>query len=140
MLFEVKVNREFGRIVLRTDDSSVKYMFEFVIKETIYNKSGNRIEVPKMIKLYENGKDIKDDEGNYIFIFHYGWASYLLRVFKNYLSVPDYEDLMKLLMAESYRTIPFQELRDYQNSDVLHLLKYNIGLYSCFTSYGASIL
>ena len=34
--------------------------------------------------------------------------------------------------------IPFQGLRDYQNQDTLHLLKYKFGLFSCYTGYGKS--
>lgn len=134
-MFSVEVNKEFGRIVVRTDDPSVKYMFESVIQEKTYVRK-NWIMLTKNIKIYDNEKDIKDDDGNFIFIFHYGWASYLLRVFKSYLSVSDYNDLVRLLMSDTVRTIPFPGLRDYQNSDVLHLLRYNVGLLSCYTSFG----
>lgn len=138
-MFEVSVNKDVGRIILRTDDSSVKYMFESIVWEKLYVK-GKSINVPKNYKIYDNGNDIKDENGNYVFIFNYGWASYLLRVFKGYLSVSDYDALVRLLMSDTYRTIPFQGLRDYQNEDVLHLLRYNIGLFSCFTSYGKTQL
>ena len=36
----------------------------------------------------------------------------------------------------TYRTQEFQELRDYQNQDILHCLKYKFGLFSCYTGYG----
>ena len=134
-MFSVEVNKDVGRIILRTDDSSVKYMFESIVWEKLYVK-GKSINVPKNYKIYDNGNDIRDENGNYVFIFNYGWASYLLRVFKGYLSVSDYDALVRLLMSDTYRTIPFQGLRDYQNEDVLHLLRYNIGLFSCFTSFG----
>ena len=134
-MFEVTVNREFGRIVVRTDDPSVKYMFESVIQEKTYVRK-NWIMLTKNIKIYRNQNDIKDDDGNFIFILNYGWASYVLRVFKSYLSVSDYNSLVRLLMSDTVRTIPFPGLRDYQNSDVLHLLRYNLGLLSCYTSYG----
>ena len=134
-MFEVSVNKDVGRIILRTDDSSVKYMFESIVWEKLYVK-GKSINVPTNYKIYDNGNDIIDENGNYVFVFNYGWASYLLRVFKGYMSVSDYDDLVRLLMSDTYRTIPFQGLRDYQNEDVLHLLRYNQALHSCYTSYG----
>ena len=137
IMFSVEVNKEFGRIVVRTDDPSVKYMFESVIQEKTYVRK-NWIMLTKNIKIYRNQNDIKDDDGNFIFILNYGWASYILRVFKSYLSVSDYNGLVRLLMSDTVRTIPFPGLRDYQNSDVLHLLRYRISLCSCYTSYGGS--
>ena len=135
-MFEVTVNREFGRIILRTDDPSVRYMFESIVYEKSYIKK-NWMLLPKNIRIYDN-KDIKDDDGNFIFIMHFGWASYILRAFKQYLSVPDYNGLVRLLMSDNVRTIPFPGLRDYQNSDVLHLLRYKIGLLSCYTAFGSA--
>lgn len=135
-MFEVTVNREFGRIILRTDDPSVRYMFESIVYEKSYIKK-NWMLLPKNIRIYDN-KDIKDDDGNFIYVFHYGWASYILRAFKKYLSVPDYNGLVRLLMSDNVRTIPFPGLRDYQNSDVLHLLRYKIGLLSCYTAFGSA--
>lgn len=135
MIFKVTVDRSIGRIIVNTDDSSVKYMFESVIQDKMYIKGGWR-NITKLIKIYDNKKCGPDENGLYVFVFHYGWASYLMRVFKGYLSVDDYNDLLKILVAETHRELPFPKLRDYQNEDVLYLLKYKIGLFSCFISYG----
>ena len=58
-------------------------------------------------------------------------------VFKSYINIDEYNDLVHLITSDTYRTIPFPELRDYQNEDILHMLKYNFGVCSCFTSYGS---
>lgn len=67
-----------------------------------------------------------------------GWSFYILTVFKDYIIKDDYDSVVQAIMQPSYRTLPFPELRDYQNDDVLHLLKYKFGLFSCFTGYGKS--
>ena len=134
-MFNVIVNKDIGRIIVKTDDSSVKYMFETLVQEDIFTRNGKRT-ITKQIKIYENTRQIRDLEGNYVFIFNYGWASYILQVFKRYMSKEDYDSLVHLMVSDSYRTIPFPGLRDYQNEDILHVLKYNHGLISCFTSYG----
>ena len=136
-MFNVIVNKDIGRIVIKTDDSSVKYMFEALVREEVFLKSGRRT-ITKQVKIYDNTRQIRDTEGNYVFIFNYGWASYILQVFKGYMSKEDYDSLVHLIVSDSYRTIPFPGLRDYQNEDILHVLKYNQSLISCYTSYGDS--
>ena len=134
-MFNVIVNKDIGRIIIKTDDSSVKYMLEALVQEEIFTRNGKRT-ITKQIKIYDNTRRIRDSEGNYVFIFNYGWASYILQVFKMYMSKEDYDSLVHLIVSDNYRTIPFQGLRDYQNEDILHVLKYNQSLVSCFTSYG----
>ena len=136
-MFNVIVNKDIGRIIVKTNDSSVRYMFETYVYEEIFTKSGKR-RVQKHIKIYDNERNILDDDNNFVFVFNYGWASYLLQVFKGYISKDDYDSLVHLIVSDSYRTIPFPGLRDYQNEDILHVLKYNQSLISCYTSYGDS--
>jgi len=135
-MFSIVVRRDLGRIILTTDDTSVRHMFEVMTREEIFVRGGNRMEVPKLIKLYDN--TWRDENGNFVYVFNYGWSSYLLRVFKSYININEYNDLVHLITSDTYRTIPFPELRDYQNEDVLHMLKYNFGVCSCFTSYGSN--
>lgn len=84
-------------------------------------------------KIYDKKK--KQSNGEIEYTLGLGWAAYIAGVFKPYISTNDYSNLLTAIMADTYRTAPFKELRDYQNDDVLHLLKYRIGLFSCYTSY-----
>jgi hypothetical protein len=60
--------------------------------------------------------------------------------FNGRLSVEDRDNILReVIYSPNYRDIPFQGLRDYQNEDVLHILKYRRGLHSCFTGYGDNI-
>ena len=90
--------------------------------------------------IYEPGKHSLGG-GNYKYVLGLGWAAYLLGVFKDKISIDDYNDILKnVIMADVYRTTPFPELRDYQNDDVLFLLKYRTGLYCVNTGYGLVVL
>ena len=56
---------------------------------------------------------------------------------KDKLSVDDYNGIASnIIMADTYRTVPFSELRDYQNDDVLFLLRHRRGLMQVQTGYG----
>ena len=77
-----------------------------------------------------------DANGLYTFTLGLGWAPYIANTFKSALSPVDYQELVNVVISDSYRTTPFPELRDYQNEDVLHLLHYKIGLFNVYTSYG----
>ena len=50
--------------------------------------------------------------------------------------VDDKNAIEARIYSDSYRTIPFPGLRDIQNEDILHILKYRLGLYSVYTGYG----
>ena len=67
-----------------------------------------------------------------------GWAGYLINVFSSYITKENYDNILKdaIYTEEAPRDIPFPELRDYQNEDILHILKYRRGLVSVYTSYG----
>ena len=66
-----------------------------------------------------------------------GWAGYIINMFRPYMSSEQYNNLLTdAIYSETHRDIPFRELRNYQNSDILHVLKYRRGLLSCYTSYG----
>lgn len=65
-----------------------------------------------------------------------GWAAYLAGVFKNMITPDDYRTLVGSIMSDTYRTQPFDGLRDYQNDDILHTLKFKIGLFTVYTGYG----
>lgn len=132
----VWVDNSIKKIKLQTDDSSVRYLLEGVWEDRRYNFFTKRVDDMKVTeKIYDDRRVVSKD-GLYTFTLGIGWAAYIANVFKNFLSTADYNLLVSLVMADTYRTLPFPELRDYQNEDVLHLLKYKFGLFSCYTGYG----
>lgn len=136
-MIHVYVDRSVGKIVIETDDSSVAYLLESTKRDTGYipwKKQWGTIVTTT--RLYDGRKPKADSRGVYTFRVGLGFAAYILNVFKTYMSLDDYNDVLSAIMSETYREAPFPNLRDYQNEDVLHLLKYKIGLMSVFTGYG----
>lgn len=134
-MISVKVDRTINKIVINTADPTIRWLLEFKRKVTEYEpwkKSWVTREVIE--KLYINRRGSKN--GIYTFILGLGWVSYLLGVLKNIISVEDYDGLVASILSDSYREAPFPGLRDYQNQDVLHILKYRIGLVTVNTGYG----
>lgn len=132
----VWVDKTINRIKLQTDDPSLKFLLEVTYWDTRYlpwKKKYGPVQVRN--KIYDE-KRVTSVRGLYTFTLGIGWAAYLARTLTNYISQEDYNLLVNLIMAPTYRDVPFPELRDYQNEDVLHLLKYKIGLYGVYTGYG----
>lgn len=123
-------------IVIETDDYSVKSLLEYQYVDRKYNffikKWCNQTIKGK---IYDK-KHTDKDTGHLFFQIGIGFAGYLINVLKPFLPVDDYDQIVESMRRQVYRTIPFKELRDYQNDDVLHLLKHKFGLFSCPTSYG----
>ena len=95
--------------------------------------------VEKVEKIYETGRKIKhaQPDGTFKYIVGLGWSGFLLGALKDKLSVDDYNGIASnIIMADTYRTVPFSELRDYQNDDVLFLLRHRRGLMQVQTGYG----
>lgn len=130
------VDRSIGKIIIETDDSSVHYLLESTKRETQYipwkKQWGTLVTTTRIY----DGRLKQGADGIWRFKVGLGFAAYILNVFKNYISMDEYNDILGAIMSDSYREVPFPNLRDYQNEDALHLLKYKIGLFSCFTSYG----
>ena len=123
-------------IVIETDDLSVKSVLEYQYVSKRYNFIDRRWAVQNIRgKIYDK-KHVDKKNGHYFFKLGIGWAGYIVNVLKPYLPSDDYNQIVSCARREVYRIVPFQELRDYQNEDVLHLLKYKFGLFSCPTSYG----
>ena len=141
MVLSLRVDKNLGKIVIRTDDPSVRYLLEVTTSETKFipwKKSWGVIKTTT--KVYDNKRVKPDSSGFWNFECGLGWAAYLINALKPYISQDDFEDICKnAIYSDSFRTFPFPELRDYQNEDALHLLKYRIGLMSCYTSYGRLI-
>lgn len=130
------VDKEKRKIKLQTDDSSVRYLLESSRVERRYSPWKKKMDDMKVTEKIFDNRRVESHNGIFTFSFGLGWGAYLINVFKNYISPDDYAEVINALTADSYRDVPFPELRDYQNEDVLHLLKYKIGLYGVYTSYG----
>lgn len=89
----------------------------------------------KTYKIFDKRpKSTKD--GFMVYEFGLGWVSYLSRLLKGVLEEGEYNNLISSLYSTNSRTVPFQELRDYQNEDILFMLKYRRAVCSVYTSYG----
>lgn len=124
-------------IVLNTDNELLLRSFlEVTRKETVYNPRYKQWRNEDVVtKIYEGR--IKRRASHYsTFQLGLGWAAYLASVLKPYITQEDYMKLIRSIMADQYRTLPFQGLRDYQNDDILHILKYKLGLFTVYTGYG----
>ena len=123
-----------NRIYLITDDLSIKSLLEFTHRETRFNpflKQWRTENVTDKIYLEKKKKD-----GYWYFEVGLGWAAYIINILPNHLLADDKRAIEARIYSDSYRTIPFQGLRDIQNEDILHILKYRLGLYSVYTGYG----
>lgn len=139
-MLHVYVDKSVGKIVIETDDPSAGYLLESVKRETKYIPWEKRWgTLTSTTRLYDGRKPKANASGIYTFRLGLGFAAYVLSVFKRYVSVEDYNNVMGAILSDTYRDVPFPNLRDYQNEDALHLLKYKVGLFSCFTSYGKEI-
>ena len=137
-MLRVCIERDINKLVLYTDDITVRYLLEVKDSEYSYipylKRWGN---VEKTIKIYDNRPKTDSRTGMIKFVIGLGWTSYIVNVFKDKLSREEIDQVLKeVLLSDSYREAPFKELRDYQNEDILFLLKYKIGLMVVNTGYG----
>jgi hypothetical protein len=136
-MVNLEIDKDNREIVLTSDDPSVVLLLEKEEKITEFIPWKKRWgTVIKKTKLYEDRKP-KITNGIITLRVKFGFAAYLINVFKNFISQECFEDIINnTIYSPNYRNLPFQELRDYQNEDVLHVLKYRLGLFSVYTSYG----
>ena len=135
MILRIWVDKSINKIRILTDDPSVKFLLEKTQEETKYIPWERRWGTLKTtIRIYDK---VKKEQGTWNFILGLGWAGYIIGMFNKYMNPDDYRNLLNdAIYSDEVRTFPFPNLRDYQNTDVLHMLKYRTGLYSVFTSYG----
>ena len=136
MMCSLKFSRDKNLLILETDDPSMGYYLETKIDKYEYipyqKKWGY---TSKIVKIYEPRRGKKAKSG--IYEIGPGWAGYLLGILKQKISIEEYNQVLRdVVYADTYRQAPFQELRDYQNDDVLFLLKYKRGLMTVNTGYG----
>lgn len=136
--FRVGPDDEKKNIIIETSDITVKGLLEYVVEERVYApwlKDKNWITSKKKHKIYDGYmKDKKT--GHEFFQVGIGWAAYILITFGCIMTQEDYNSIISAIYRETYREVPFPELRDIQNQDVLHILKYRRALASLYTGYG----
>lgn len=140
-MVKLELDKASRQIILRTDDPSAYLLLEKEEKITEFipwqRKWGT---VTKKTKIYTDRGTPKCTGGIYTYHINYGFAAYIVNVFKNFIGQDDFDMILReVIYSPYYRTIPFPELRDYQNEDVLHVLKYRLGLFSVYTSYGKNL-
>ena len=115
-------------IIIETDNAPyVKGFLDYWYESKKYNFFTKKWETRKISGHIFNRKHTDSKRGYTYFEIGIGWAFYLMNVFKDLILKDDYEELNRSIMQPSYRTQPFPELRDYQNGDVLYLLKFKFG-------------
>lgn len=135
-MININFNKDKNLLILETDEPSTVCFLEAKQKKYEYipyqRKWGY---TEKTVKIYETKRGRKTNPG--VYEIGPGWAGYLLGVFKGKISSDCYNQILKdVVYSEFYREAPFPELRDYQNSDILFLLKYKRGLMTVNTGYG----
>lgn len=123
-------------IIIETSDITVKGLLEYMTEERSYAPWYKKwVTQKKKHKIYDGY--MKDKEsGHEFFQIGIGWASYILITFQCIMTKEDYDSVVKAVYRENYREAPFPELRDIQNQDTLHILKYRRALASLYTGYG----
>lgn len=138
-MINIFIDKQLNKINIVTDDPSIKYYLEVTRKERKFipwKKSFG--ELTTTIKIYDK-KTTKS--GIVTYTLGLGWAGYIINVFSPYITKETYDSILRdaIYVDEAPRDIPFPELRDYQNEDILHILKYKRGLLNVYTSYGKNL-
>ncbi len=134
-MLNLRNNRSLGKIELVTDEEQIRFLLEVTSRKTEYIPWQRKVgTVVRTYRIYD-GK--KTNKGITTYLIGRGWAAYLLNTFISRISKEEYDTILReVIYSDSFRQFGFPGLRDYQNEDVLHLLKYKYGLHSCFTGYG----
>lgn len=136
-MISVEIDKSINKLVIRTDDPQVKYLLEFKRDVTKYQPRLKTWATIKQIdKIYDNTRKYGPKQGIYTFEIGLGWTAYIATTFKNLISKEDYDKIVRSIYADTYPIHPFPGLRDYQNEDMLFILKYNRAIVQTNTSYG----
>jgi hypothetical protein len=138
-MFQIIVDRSINKLILFTSRDTDRFFLETKTKQWAFlpfKKQWGWQE--KVMRIYDNRpSSAKQKDGSFKYIIGLGWTAYILGVFKDRLLKENYDQILKeVILSDTYRDRPFNELRDYQNEDVLFLLKYKIGLMVVNTGYG----
>ena len=136
MYFRANLDDDKKNIIIETDDITVRGLLEYVVEQRTYSPWIKKW-VDKKVKKKIYDRKLRDKHtGHDFFQVGIGWASYILMTFQGQMLKDDYEDIVSGIYRDTYRTQPFPELREMQNQDILHILKYRRGLASLYTGYG----
>lgn len=130
----IDVRIENNNIIVDTDDPSFGALFKYKSTEGKFNYYSKKFEYKEASRnLYDSCHRIGI---GWRYRFKLGWGVFIINMYKDKIGIENINRISKSLYSPQYRTAPFPNLRDFQNQDVLHLLKYKYGLFSCYTSYG----
>lgn len=136
-MIDIFFDQKDGFVVIETDDPDLYVYFEKRYKSYEYlpfKKQWGYTD--KVMKLYNNRKTVTKN-GTFLYRIRRGWVSYLMSVLENKITSTQMEYLRaEVLLSPAYRTTPFDNLRDYQNEDMLYLMKFRVGLCQVQTGYG----
>lgn len=137
-MLNVYIDRTKNLLVLESDEPGLNYFLETSVENYEYipwqKKWGY---TKKLVKIYEPRKGRRKSGQPEKYEIGLGWAGYILGVLGGKMTKDNYEEIMKeAVYSDTYRDSPFYGLRDYQNDDVLFLLKYRRGLMTVNTGYG----
>lgn len=121
-------------ITVDTDDPSFGGLFKYKSEEGSFNVFKGRFEYHSVSRnVYDSCRKIGI---GWRYKFKIGWSMLIYNMYINKLGPDNIKKLIGTLYSSRYRTKPFPNLKSYQNEDVLHILKYKMGLYQVYTSYG----
>lgn len=134
----MSVDIEGTNIILVTDNHTLPEVFKYDVGSMVFDfKTKQMVWGSKKDSIYESTR-LSKKSGLTKIKFKVGWGILILNMFKSLISLDDKKKILDTIYSSTFRTAPFPNLRDYQNEDVLHLLKYKYGLFSCYTGYGKS--
>lgn len=133
-MFDLYINDNIITVI--TDDISAKSFFKYTYESSVFNFKLRRYTKGFSTGYIYDSVQTRNKVSKYK--FKLGWGIYLLNIFKYYITPDQKKSILDTIYSSVYRTEPFPNLRNYQNDDVLFLLKYKYGLFSCYTGYGKS--
>jgi hypothetical protein len=110
-------------LILLTDNPTLPEIFKYDSGSMVFDfKTKQRVWGSKKSSIYESSR-VSKKSGLTKIKFKIGWGLLILNMFKSYLSPDDKQKILDTIYSKNIRVAPFPNLRDYQNDDVLHLLK-----------------
>ena len=135
-MIDISIDQTSGNIIVKTDILVVKSLLEVkrtITKYVFWKKAYANVE--EIVRIYEEKRATKHN-GIYTFTVKKGFTCYLAMVLKPYISKEQSDLLLNSIYSPTSLKIPFRNLLDIQNDDILYLLKYKFGLFTCYTGYG----
>lgn len=124
-------------IILETDQPTfLKGILEFYTTERRFNWKTKKMDFMTVHKKIYNRAKRDTKTCLYYYEIGVGWAAYLLNILGPFIQEEDMNHIKDSIYQDQYRTVPFPNLREQQNDDVLHILKYRYGLCTVQTGYG----